>query len=154
MRRRYHHDDLGFNFRMTDVHAAIGLEQLKKLDDFNAARQSNAEFYSAHIIGVQTPKVSEGTEHVYHQYTIRVPNGKRDLMLEHLKENEIGCGVYYPVPVHQQNYYTEKLDYKQSLPESEKAAEEVLSLPVHPALSPSDLEQIVDAINSFDLGAN
>lgn len=153
MRTRYYHDDLGFNFRMTDVHAAIGLAQLKKLPDFNAARQRNAAFYSEHLTGVITPQLMEGADHVYHQYTIRVPEGRRDAMLEHLKENGIGCGVYYPVPVHQQNYYTRELGYDQSLPATEKIAREVLSLPVHPALSPADLEQVVDAVNSFEVVA-
>ena len=150
MRRRYYHDDLGFNFRMTDVHAAIGLEQLKKLPKFNAARQRNAAFLSEHLSGVITPQIPEGREHVFHQYTVRVPDGQRDELIEHLKANEIGCGVYYPVPVHQQSYYTKELGYDQSLPITEQAALEVLSLPVHPGLSPADLETIVDAVNSFD----
>lgn len=149
MRVRYYHDDLGYNFRMTDVHAAIGLEQLKKLPEFNHARQRNAEFYNQYLKGVITPGLSEGAEHVYHQYTIRVAEEKRDALIEHLKQNEIGCGVYYPVPVHQQNYYTKDLGYSQSLPVTEKVAKQVLSLPVHPALSPADLEQVVDAVNSF-----
>ena len=152
MRRRYYHDDLGFNFRMTDVHAAIGVEQLKKLPEFNKARQINAAFYSEHLSGVVVPPVSEGADHVYHQYTIRVPESQRDAMVAYLKENGVGCGVYYPVPVHQQSYYTKNLGYQQSLPESEKAAKEVLSLPVHPALSPADLEQVVDAVNNFEGG--
>jgi dTDP-4-amino-4,6-dideoxygalactose transaminase len=149
MRRRYYHDDLGFNFRMTDVHAAIGLEQLKKLERFNSARQRNATFLSAHLRGVTVPTVPPDCEHVFHQYTIRVPNGKRDGLIEYLKQQEIGCGVYYPVPVHEQSYYTEALNYSQRLPEAERAAAEVLSLPVHPALSPADLESIVSAVNEF-----
>jgi perosamine synthetase len=149
MRRRYYHDDLGFNFRMTDVHAAIGLEQLKKLERFNKARQRNAAFLSEHLRGVAVPNVPEDYEHVFHQYTVRVPDGKRDALIEHLKQQDIGCGVYYPVPVHQQSYYTKELGYKQSLPEAERAAAEVLSLPVHPSLSPADLESIVSAVNEF-----
>lgn len=149
MRRRYYHDDLGFNFRMTDVHAAIGLEQLKKLKRFNEARQRNAAFLNEHLRGVTVPVVPEGYEHVYHQYTIRVPDGKRDALIEHLKKQEIGSGVYYPVPVHKQSYYTKELKYDQSLPEAERAAAEVLSLPVHPSLSPADLESIVSAVNEF-----
>lgn len=149
MRTRYYHDDLGYNFRMTDVHAAIGNEQLKKLPKFNEARQRNAAFLSEHLNGVTVPYVPSECEHVYHQYTIRVRDGKRDALIEHLKKNEIGCGVYYPVPVHKQNYYTKNLGYDQSLPETEKAALEVLSLPVHPGLSPADLESIVSAVNEF-----
>jgi perosamine synthetase len=149
MRRRYYHDDLGFNFRMTDVHAAIGIEQLKKLEKFNAARQRNAEFLNQHLEGVRIPVVPNGSVHVYHQYTIRVPNGRRDALIKHLQENGVGCGVYYPVPVHKQSYYTQQLGYDQSLPEAEQAAEEVLSLPIHPGVSASDLETIVSAINEF-----
>jgi len=149
MRRRYYHDELGFNFRMTDVHAAIGHEQLKKLGDFNAKRNANAQFFNRNLQGVVTPAAPEGYEHVYHQYTIRVPDGKRDALIEHLCENGVGAGVYYPVPIHKQTYYLNELGYDQSLPEAERAAEEVLSLPVHPGLSQADLETIVAAVNSF-----
>lgn len=149
MRTRYYHDDLGFNFRMTDVHAAIGLAQLSKLQAFNIARRRNAEFLSSHLEGVGKPQVSENCEHVFHQYTIRVPNRMRDGLIEHLKKQGIGCGVYYPVPVHKQNYYTKNLGYNQILKETERASEEALSLPVHPALSPADLETIVGAVNEF-----
>lgn len=150
MRRRYYHDELGFNFRMTDVHAAIGHEQLKKLAKFNKGRQKNAAYFSKNIVnGVKKPHVPEGYDHVFHQYTIRVPNGKRDDMVDHLRENGVSPKVYYPVPIHQQTYYVNELGYHQSLPESERAAEEVLSLPVHLGLSQEDLETIVNAVNSF-----
>lgn len=149
MRMRYYHEDLGFNFRMTDVHAAIGHEQLKKLATFNENRQQNAAFLSNNLMGVELPKTPEGYEHVFHQYTIRMADGKRDELFEHMKKNEIGCGIYYPVPLHQQSYYVRELGYDQELPETERAAAEVLSLPVHPALSSSDLEQIAGAVNAF-----
>jgi dTDP-4-amino-4,6-dideoxygalactose transaminase len=152
MRRQYYHDELGFNFRMTDVHAAIGLEQLKKLPRFNLARQANARFLSAHLKGVAVPLLPEGYEHVFHQYTIRVPGGRRDALKAFLQENGVGSGIYYPVPVHKQVFYTEELKYNQVLPEAEKAAAEVLSLPVHPALSQSDLETIVSVVNKFMAG--
>jgi dTDP-4-amino-4,6-dideoxygalactose transaminase len=149
MRRRYYHDELGFNFRMTDVHAAIGLEQLKKLEGKNAKRRENAQFLSENLKGVIVPFVPEGCEHVYHQYTVRVPNGKRDLLRANLQENGIGSEVYYPVPVHKQSFYIEELGYGVSLPEAERASAEVLSLPVHPALSQADLELITTAVNRF-----
>lgn len=151
MRRRYYHDELGFNFRMTDVHAAIGLEQLKKLDTFNRKRGENASYLSNHLHGVITPRVPPEHTHVYHQYTIRVPDGRRDALQANLQERGIGSGVYYPVPIHQQTYYMNDLGYRQSLPEAERAAGEVLSLPVHPALSNNDLETIVAAVNEFML---
>ncbi len=149
MRVRYYHDELGFNFRMTDVLAAIGLEQLKKLDGFNTKRIANARFLSQHLKGVQTPYVPAECEHVYHQYTIRVSGGKRDALREHLKSCGVGSEVYYPVPVHQQSFYVKELGYSGSFPEAEKAAQEVLSLPVHPALTQADLETIVNSVNSF-----
>lgn len=149
MRRRYYHDELGFNYRMSDVHAAIGLEQLKKLEGFNRKRQQNAAFLSARLRGVTTPFVPPGYEHVFHQYTVRVPDGQRDALASHLNRAGVGCGVYYPLPVHQQPYYRQHLGYPDQLPEAEAAAAEVLSLPVHPGLSQNDLEMIVEAVNNF-----
>ena len=149
MRRRYYHDELGFNFRMTDVHAAIGLEQLKKLARNNKTRQENASYLSAHLKGVTVPQVPKGCVHVYHQYTLRLPDGKRDALRTHLQENGVGSEVYYPVPVHQQSFYMAELGYHLSLPEAERASAEVLSLPVHPALSQADLETIVARVNEF-----
>jgi dTDP-4-amino-4,6-dideoxygalactose transaminase len=149
MRRRYYHDELGFNFRMTDVHAAIGLAQLGKLEQFNESRIANAAYLSEHLRGGRTPTVPEGYRHVFHQYTIRVGDGQRDVMVDHLRANGIGSAVYYPVPIHQQTFYVKELGYDVQMPEAERAAEEVISLPVHPALSTSDLESIVHAVNSF-----
>lgn len=149
MRRRYYHDELGFNFRMTDVHAAIGLAQLKKLGGFNQKRRENAGYLSTHLRGVVTPYIPEGSEHVFHQYTIRVSGSKREGLMAYLQEKGVGSGVYYPVPIHQQTYYMNELGYKQSLPEAERAANEVLSLPVHPDLSLADLETIVRVVNEY-----
>ena len=150
MRRRYYHDELGFNFRMTDVHAAIGLAQLGKLARFNAARRANAAYLSANLKGVVTPVVPEGYTHVFHQYTVRVQDGQRDALMQHLTANGVGNMIYYPVPIHQQTFYVSELGYGDvQLPETERAAAEVLSLPVHPALSQEDLETIVAAVNSF-----
>lgn len=149
MRVRYYHDELGFNFRMTDIHAAIGLAQLHKLEQFNAKRQANAQFLSENLKGVVTPFVPQGQTHVFHQYTIRVPDGKRDALRNHLQERGVGSEVYYPVPIHKQNFYVKELGYDQSLPETEKAAAEVLSLPVHAGLTPAELETIVAAVNEF-----
>ena len=149
MRRRYYHDELGYNYRMTDVHAAIGLAQTRKLERFNEARIANAAYLESSLEGVTVPIVPEGYRHVFHQYTIRVPGGRRDALREHLSANDIGSGIYYPVPIHKQTYYTKDLGYDISLPEAEAAAEDVLSLPVHPALSQQDLETIVAAVNAF-----
>jgi perosamine synthetase len=140
---------LGFNLRMTDIAAAIGLVQLGKLDGFTAARQKNAEILSAGLRGISglVPSITKaGCTHVFHQYTVRA--NKRDQLAAFLKEKEIGTGVHYPIPIHKQPFYKE-LGYKDSLPVSEKAVEEVLSLPVHPALSRSDVQKIVEETNKF-----
>jgi dTDP-4-amino-4,6-dideoxygalactose transaminase len=149
MRRRYYHDELGFNFRMTDVHAAIGLAQLGKLETLNQARIDHAAYLTDHLKGVTLPKVPEGYRHVFHQYTIRVPDGKRDALADHLRENGVGYGIYYPVPIHRQTFYVNDLGYDVRLPEAERAADEVISLPVHPALTQADLDTIVEAVNSL-----
>lgn len=149
MKRRYYHDALGFNFRMTDISAAIGLEQLKKLDKFNAIRQENAAYYSEHLRGVTVPTEAASCSHVYHQYTIRIKTGLRDPLREHLKENGIGTEIYYPVPIHQQAFIQKMVPNLPALPQSELAAKEVLSIPVHPSVSPADRERIVKTINSF-----
>ena len=96
-----------------------------------------------------TPVEPEGYEHVYHQYTVRVPDGRRDALREHLKNRSVGSEIYYPVPIHKQKLYVNELGYNVTLPETESAAAEVFSLPVHPSLSQQDLETIVEAVNSF-----
>ena len=149
MRRRYYHDELGYNFRMTDVHAAIGNAQLAKLDMFNNKRKENAEYYDTHLKGVTIPFVPDGYTHVYHQYTIRVPKGKRDDLRVFLKEEEIGSEIYYPVPIHKQGFYIEMFGDDKAYSEADFAATEVLSIPVHPSVSKVDLEKVASSINEF-----
>lgn len=151
MRRRYYHDQLGYNLRMTDLHAAVGGAQLGKLEKFNKLRAENAAYYDANLKGVITPFVPDGYRHVYHQYTIRVPDGKRDGLREYMKEHEIGSEIYYPVPIHQQGFYEEQFG-KQEMPVAEKLAGEVLSIPVHPSLTKADREKIVSTINTYMAG--
>jgi len=149
MRRRYYHEMLGYNFRMTDVHAAIGSAQLPKLERFTAQRIANAAYLSAHLPTdkVQVPTVQPGTTHVFHQYTVRVlPPFDRDTVRRQLEAAGVGSEVYYPVPIHEQEVY-QKLGYTDlHFPVSEAAARQVLSLPVHPALTQADLETIVAAV--------
>ena len=152
---RYHHDMLGYNFRLTDMAAAIGREQLKKLDRFNEARRRNASLLDeglAGVPGVVTPRERKGYHHVYHQYTVRIERD-RDGFQGKLRELGIGTAVHYPIPVHRQPQYL-KLGYGEvSLPLAEKMAESVLSLPVHPALSEADLERIVESVRKVATGA-
>jgi perosamine synthetase len=149
MRKRYYHEELGFNFRMTDVHAAIGLAQLQKLDRFNDQRRRNAAFYDQNLRGVTVPFVPEECLHAYHQYTIRIPGGKRDALREYLKSREIGSEIYYPIPIHQQSFYAELFPASGHFPNTELAAGEVLSIPVHPSLTQLELEAVANEINTF-----
>lgn len=150
MQRRYYHDMLGYNFRMTDLHAAIGLAQLDRLDDFTRQRRANAAYLNTHITSVKTPTVKEGYDHVWHQYTIRVDDGRnRDEAVRQLTEEGIGTGIFYPVPANKQSHLIEMGLGDISLPVTEQIATEVISLPVHPQLSQSDMETIVSEVNKL-----
>jgi dTDP-4-amino-4,6-dideoxygalactose transaminase len=143
-RERYHHEILGYNYRMMDLQAAIGLAQLDRLEDLTRRRIANAERLTARIDAFTTPRPLPGYRHVYHQYTVRIPEG-RDEAVRLLKEAGVGASIHYPIPVHQQPLYRD-LGYRDSLPVAERASREVLSLPVHPALTETDLEQIAGAV--------
>lgn len=143
MEKRYENEIVGFNTRMTDIHAAIGRVQLKKLAKWTKKRQQNAEFLNRNLSGVIVPPVAPGTTHVYHQYTIRIVDQNRDLFSQELNKLGIGSGVYYPVPNHRLPSYRLNLD----LPVTEKIASECLSIPVYPALTQNDLEKVVEAVN-------
>jgi dTDP-4-amino-4,6-dideoxygalactose transaminase len=144
MEQRYKNEIVGFNTRMTDIHAAIGRVQLRKLPGWTEARQRNAEFLSNNITGVVVPPVAPGATHVYHQYTIRVVDLDRDSFAEELTRCGVGNGVYYPTPIHRLPSFGLSLD----LPVTEMVARQCLSLPVHPSLSQEQLEAIVSAVNA------
>jgi len=145
-RRRYVHERLGYNLCMTEFQAAIGLAQLPKLERWNVKRRANAEFLTRGLLGVPgvvPPSVRPGAQHVFHQYTVRVEH--RDQVLPFVIEQGVGAGVYYPAPIpHQPSY--QRLGYDENMPESERASREVMSLPVHPALSQEDLDRVVEAV--------
>lgn len=148
-KRRYYHEMLGYNFRMSDIHAAIGVEQLKRWDELTSKRRSNASYLSDHLQKVVLPTEKKWARHVWHQYTVRVPQGiERDGVVEHLREHGVGTGIFYPVPIHKQEY-VQQLVGNLSLPVSERVANEVISLPVHPLVSREDLEIIVKAVNTL-----
>ena len=145
---RYHHDEIGYNFRMTDIAAAIGLAQLKVIDEFNDKRISNANYLNEQlkdVEGIVTPKSPDNYKHVYHQYTIRVEKGNRDDWVEFLTNKGIGTGIHYPIPLYNQPIY-KKLGIEGDCPLAEKAADNVISLPVHPSLTKEDLDLVVDAV--------
>jgi dTDP-4-amino-4,6-dideoxygalactose transaminase len=140
-RERYQHVALGYNYRMTDIQAAIGVVQLKKLERFTKQRIANAAILTERLAGhVRTPVVRPGHRHVYHQYTIQV-DGDRDGFIQALRERGVGSAVHYPIPIHKQPYYQEQ-GFDMALPVSEAAARRVISLPVHPALSDDDLATV------------
>ncbi|WP_194422091.1 DegT/DnrJ/EryC1/StrS family aminotransferase [Microbacterium abyssi] len=147
MEKQYENEIIGFNARMTDIHAAIGRVQLTKVDAWTKTRQQNAAFLDANLQGILTPPVAEGAVHVYHQYTVRVTEDRDGFVRALKEEHNVGAGVYYPIPNHRLPSlapYAPGLD----LPETERAAREVVSLPVHPSLSQGDLERIVTAVNT------
>ena len=151
MERRYENEVIGFNYRMTDVHAAIGRAQLRQVQSWTELRRGNAAYLNSGLEGVVTPHVPEGRKHVYHQYTIRLDGAEaadRDQIANALKDEfNIGTGVYYPVPNHRLPSLAEfapGLD----LPATEQAASECLSLPIHPKLDESDLDRIVRGVNT------
>src|SRR6056297_5614 len=148
--QKYHHDILGYNYRMTNISAAIGLVQFKKLDQFNKQRQANAEKLTDGLNDLEwleTPVIPDDRKHVFHQYTIKTEF--RNELLAYLKENEIGYGIHYPMPTYDQKLY-QKLGYKDTrCPVTEKLCDQVVSLPVHPALSEEDIDYIIDKLRSF-----
>lgn len=156
---RYYQIVLGYNLRMTELQAALGVAQSEKLEQFTQRRIANATYLTEHLkCTVQTPIVRPGCRHVYHQYTIRIPSKRNECMTE-LRAKGIDTTIHYPIPIHQQPFYRRKSSLfrvlspgKRSavkggnplgqLPVTESAAQEVLSLPVHPALTQTDLSTI------------
>jgi dTDP-4-amino-4,6-dideoxygalactose transaminase len=143
MEVKYQNEIAGFNMRMTDISAAIGVVQLGKIERLTKKRRSNAEFYIQNLPEKVTPKSPSGYFHVYHQFTLRVKD--RDSLIEVLKASNIESAVYYPTLVHSLPAYKLKID----LPNSQKISEEVVSIPVHPDLTKKDLRKVVSVISDF-----
>ena len=142
MEKRYQNEIIGFNLRMTDIHAAIGLVQLKHLLKWNKRRQENATFLSNELKNVTKPFIPQGFSHVFHQYTIRISKN-RDIVSKKLSSKGIGNAVYYPTPVHNLPAFKSSM----SLPQTQLATETVISLPIHPSLSKRDLKRISCEVN-------
>jgi dTDP-4-amino-4,6-dideoxygalactose transaminase len=146
---KYYSELLGFNSRLDEVQAALLRVKLRHLDDWTAGRQRVAYRYNELLAGgaVTTPYERPGVRHVYHQYTIRAPH--RDELQASLKKQGIGTMVYYPVPLHRQELYR-NLNYPAgSLPDSERAADEVLSLPIYPEITDAQIGLVTEAIAHF-----
>jgi dTDP-4-amino-4,6-dideoxygalactose transaminase len=148
MEQRYANEIVGANVRMTDVAAAIGRVQLTQLREWTERRQANAKFLDSRLTAVVTPPVADGVSHVYHQYTVRI-SGDRDAAQKALTERGIGNAVYYPTPIHRLKPFLidGSVDPALNLPETDRAAAEVLSLPIYPSLTTPELERIAAAVN-------
>jgi dTDP-4-amino-4,6-dideoxygalactose transaminase len=161
--QRYFQTAIGYNQRMTDLQAALGLTQLSQLERFTEQRIANARFLTQGLSGtVKTPITRLGYRHVYHQYTIEVPD-ERDAWAAQLQRRGIGTGIHYPLPVYAQPFYRVSTSQFRlvhsagrdvgaaptSLPVTEAASRKVLSLPIHPALSENDLATIVREVRAL-----
>jgi perosamine synthetase len=147
MRRRYYYESLGYNYRMTDLHAAIGLAQIERVGELTQRRRSNAAFFQSNITSAVNPEIAAGRDHVWHQYTIRVDGGRdRDQAVKQLNDAGVGTGIFYPIPGHQHDYI-KAIVGEVSLPVTEQLSREVISIPVHPQLTQKDLETIVAEVN-------
>ena len=154
MYKRYHHDLVGINSRLDSVQAAILNIKLKNIDKYNKARRSSAMIYSDLINSndIIKPKIKYSDDsHVFHQYTLRLTNGRRDEMISFLNENNVPCGIYYPIPLHSQNAYRRD-DYNESdFNVTNKISKEVFSLPMHSELEMDQQRFICDLVNEFNL---
>ena len=148
--KTYHHDEVGYNSRLDALQAAILSAKLASLASWSAARRKNAAYYDAafaDLDDVRTPTIDPANESIYNQYTLRV--ARRNDLQAHLKNKSIGSAVYYPLPLHLQPCF-KYLDYTQGeFPESERASEEVISLPVYPELRQSQLDEVIEAVRGF-----
>jgi perosamine synthetase len=148
---KYLHTRLGYNYRMTDMAAALGLVQLKKLDGFNRQRRKNAAYYDAHldVKGLVTPAVAGSVRHVYHQYVVRLTEEfpmSRSAFIDYLRANGIGSVIHYPVPLHRQPVFG-LANVPDPCPVATRLAGSVLSLPVHPQLEKKELAAVCKVIN-------
>ena len=143
MEKRYQNEVPGFNLRMTDIHAAIGRVQLRKLNAMTEKRIENATYLTSNLDTEFVPFIPQGHKHVFHQFTVRIKKSREDFSKK-LNESGIGNDVYYPTQIHKLPSFNLSLH----LPETEAATQEVLSIPVHPGLTKRDLRRIVSVFNS------
>jgi len=145
---KYYHKYIGGNFRLDPIQAAVLLAKLSHLDSWSEARRRNAAFYDEKFAGtvVKTPYINPDCVSIYNQYVIRVP--KRDELLAYLRDKGVGCEIYYPRPMHLQECFTYLGHHEGDFPESERAAKEVLALPIYPELTTGQQEYVVETIKS------
>jgi dTDP-4-amino-4,6-dideoxygalactose transaminase len=152
---RYYHHFVGLNSRLDTLQAAVLGVKLPYVDEWAAARERHARRYALEFdersLGkrIVVPTIDKGCGHVWNQYTVRVKDGRRDALQKYLAERQIGSAIYYPVPLHLQKCFA-SLDYRAGgLPVTEQACREVLSLPIHPDLTPAEQGAVIDAIDRF-----
>ena len=150
--KSYYHEMVGYNSRLDALQAAVLSVKLTYLDEWSASRAENARYYTealSNIDAIIPPTVSDYCNHIYHQYTIRTTDGRRDELQRHLKEQGIGTKVYYPLPLHLQGCFKD-LGYKEGdFPVSEEASRQVLSLPIYPELKQEEMDYVVKQIRDF-----
>jgi dTDP-4-amino-4,6-dideoxygalactose transaminase len=153
MYERYHHDVVGVNSRLDSLQAAVLRAKLPKLDEYNGARRNAAAKYSEAFRdnkNLVVPEILDQPDtHVFHQYTVRVINGKRDELAEHLKQNDIPFGIYYPIPLHSQKAYRSEKYREEDFPVTNQLVKEVISLPMHSELDDEQIGFIVEVVNGF-----
>lgn len=160
MYKRYYHDVVGVNSRLDSMQAAVLRAKLPKLDHYNQKRWEAASKYSKAFAGqehIVVPKISCGCGieksvcdcHVFHQYTLRITNGKRDGLVQHLNDNNVPCGVYYPVPLHKQKAYLDDRYNENDFPVTNQLVNEVISLPMHTELDNEQIDFITNLIIDF-----
>ncbi len=150
--KQYYHDVIGVNSRLDSIQAAVLDVKLKYLDEYAAARNEVADYYDeafSEIEDLQTPVRQPNSTHVFHQYTVRVGNGKRDELKNHLTEQGIPTSVFYPVPLNKQKAFAEFVNADMRLPITETLCSEVLSLPVHTEMNGEVLKSICDKVKAF-----
>ena len=155
MRPRYYHHVVGINSRLDSMQAAGLNVKIRHLDEMTSRRQANASLYSELFADrglgwwIEDPRSAVGDGHVWNQYTVRVKHGQRDALAQHLQQNGMGCAIYYPVALHQQQCFLDLGIGEIELPETERATQEVLSLPIFPELQPQEIEAVVDSMQNF-----
>jgi dTDP-4-amino-4,6-dideoxygalactose transaminase len=146
--QRYYHKQIGGNFRLDSIQAAVVLVKLKHLEKWHEARRANAAFYDERLAScraVVTPHVEPHNRMIYNQYVLRIP-GKRDAVESHLNAKHVGTAIYYPVPLHLQECFADIGKGKGDFPQAEQAAEEVLALPIYPELTREQRMEVVAAV--------
>jgi dTDP-4-amino-4,6-dideoxygalactose transaminase len=150
---RYHHDVVGVNSRLDSIQAAVLDAKLPFLDQYSQARQDAARKYSKAFEGhanIVAPTICDICDcHVFHQYTLRITNGKRDQLMEHLQSKNIPCAIYYPIPLHSQKAYVDSRYKEEDFPVTNQLVKEVISLPMHTELDDEQIEFITNSVLEF-----